>query len=523
MTEAPLVQLIAITKRFGEVLANDAVTFSAEAGEVHALLGENGAGKTTLMSILAGLYRPDSGEIRIAGRPVVFRSPRDAIQAGIGMVYQHFMLVDALTVAENVLIGARERGIWLDQRRIARALAEVSARYGLSVDPGVPVWQLSLGERQRVEIVRLLMYGARVLIFDEPTAVLTPQEADHLLRRLRELAASGLCVIFISHKLREVLSVADRITVLRRGRVVATLPAAEAEQRELARLMVGRDVSLPQRRGSRIGDTVLEVRDLWVRDDRDRLAVRGIDLVLRAGEIVGIAGVAGNGQRELAEALAGLRRVERGNVRIGGRELTHASPRQRLESGIAYVPEDRTGVGLCMQLTLWENAILRHYTRTRFRRGLLLNRSAARRFASELVETYQIVPPVVCARVGSLSGGNQQKLLLGRELAFRPRCIVALHPTRGVDVGATEQIYRALLAHRDAGAAVLLISEDLDELFALADRIGVLYEGQLVGMLPVEAADRERIGLLMAGIKAAPVETAQGEGEGHGVVATVDC
>ena len=497
----PAVEMVTITKRFGDVLANDAISFRAWAGEVHALLGENGAGKSTLMSILAGLYRPDAGHILIDGKPVTLRSPRDAIRLGIGMVYQHFMLVDALTVAENVVLGAREHGLWLDTAKVSRQLRQLSEQYGLPVAPETPVWQLSLGERQRVEIVRLLCYGARVLIFDEPTAVLTPQESAQLLTTLRAMAAQGLCIIFISHKLREVLAVADRITVLRRGQVVGTVAAHEADQRELARMMVGRDVVLPERRTPATpGPVLLTVSGLHVHDDRGRLAIPGLDLTVHAGEIVGIAGVAGNGQRELAEALAGVRRVARGSIRLGDRELAGRPPRDFIAAGISYVPEDRLGTGLVGGLPVWENAVLRAYQRQPYAQGPVLRRPMIRRFAEDLVQIYQIVPSRVDVPVGMLSGGNQQKLLLGRELAQHPRLLIAMHPTRGVDIGAIEAIYQLLLEQRAAGVGILLISEDLDEILALSDRIGVMYEGRLVGMVPAETAEREQLGLLMAGI-----------------------
>jgi len=512
---SPLVAMVGVTKRFGDVVANDAVSFEARAGEVHALLGENGAGKSTLMSVLAGLYRPDAGQLFLDGRPIAFRSPRDAIQAGIGMVYQHFMLVEALTVAENIVLGAQQYGFWLDVKRIRDQVRALGQRFGFAIDPDAFVWQLSLGERQRVEIVRLLCYGARVLVLDEPTAVLTPQESDQLLQTLREMAATGLCIIFISHKLREVLAVADRITVLRRGRVVATIPARQADPQELARLMVGRAIDFPQPLPRSPGSPVLEVAGLTARDDRGRAALQGIDLTLRAGEILGIAGVAGNGQRELAECLSGLRRIDQGSVRVVGRDLTNRSPRAFLEAGVAFVPEDRLGTGLCPGLTLWENAVLRRYRSAPFARRGLLDRAAARAFAQEIVSRYQVQPPSIDARAGALSGGNQQKLLLARELSFQPVLLIAMHPTRGVDIGATETVYRALLAQRDRGTGILLISEDLDELLMLCDRLAVLYEGRLVGEFSANDVDRERIGLLMAGTASGTASSPSVEGA-HG-------
>ncbi len=502
------IEMIGVTKRFGPVVANDGVDFAARPGEVHALVGENGAGKSTLMSILAGLYRPDAGVLSIHGEPVEFRSPRDAIDCGIGMVYQHFMLVDSFTVAENAILGARDAGIVLDTASAERDLARLGERYGLKVDPRVRVWQLSVGEQQRVEIVRLLYRGAKILVFDEPTAVLTPQESADLIRTLRAMAAEGFCVVFISHKLDEVLAVADRVTVLRRGRAVATVEARTTDRRALARLMVGRDLlpgtsrsdSMVPHTGKDIRETILEIRDLRANGDKGLPALSGVDLDVHAGEILGVAGVAGNGQRELAETITGLRPVTGGRVRVNSTDMTNRPPRDIARAGVAHVPEDRLGTGLVPGADLTDNAIMRRYRRAPLARGPFLVRRAAAVFTDRLLAEHDVIAPGRTAPVRNLSGGNQQKLLLARELAGEPRLLVAVHPTRGVDVGAAETIHRLLREQQSRGAATLLISEDLDELLAVADRIAVLYEGRIMGIVDARAADPDHLGLLMAGI-----------------------
>ncbi len=494
------VEMRHIVKRFPGVVANDRVTFSARKGEVHALLGENGAGKSTLMNILSGLYHPDEGDIYVDGRPVVFHSPRDAIRAGIGMVHQHFMLVPSQSVAENVVLGLREVGLTLNPRRIEAEVQRLGEQYGLPVDPRAKVWQLSVGEQQRVEIVKMLYRGARILILDEPTAVLTPQEAEQLFRTLRAMTAEGKTVIFISHKLDEVLSIADRITVLRGGRTVATVEAAGMTKVELARLMVGREVLFhvekpPARpRGAR-----LVMRDVRALDDKGIPALRGVSLTVRAGEIVAIAGVAGNGQRELAEVVCGLRPVVAGEIEVDGRPLANASPLEAIRAGVAYIPEDRTGTGTAPNLSVAENLALKGYRVPPIGGRFFLNVATMYAQARELVARFDIATPSVHVPARKLSGGNLQKLILAREVARDPRLIVAAYPTRGLDVGATESVRQLLIRERDAGAAVLLISEDLDEIFMLADRIAVMYEGRIVGEMPAEEADLETVGLLMAG------------------------
>ncbi len=500
------VAMIGITKRFGAVTANDDITFIARKGEVHALIGENGAGKSTLMSILAGLYRPDAGELRIGGQPVQFRSPADAIAAGIGMVYQHFMLVDSFTVAENIVLGMPSTGLSLHLDEASARLRDFSQRYGLAIDPDAHIWQLSVGEQQRVEIVRLLIRGATTLVFDEPTAVLTPQESQDLIRTLRALAAEGYCVIFISHKLDEVAAVADRITVLRHGRIIDTIDAEGANRRDLARMMVGRELAgvlLAEEDvdARRKGEVTLALADVRAMGDKGLPALNGVSFEIRAGETLGVAGVAGNGQRELAEVITGLRSVTSGKVTLLGRDVTNGSPRSIARAGMAHVPEDRLGTGLVGSLDLASNSILRNYRRNPISRGAVLVKGAIDRFTDGLITNYDVQPANRAARARDLSGGNQQKLLIARELAGEPAAIVAVHPTRGVDVGASEAIHDVLRAQRLRGAATLLISEDLEELMHLCDRIAVLYEGSVMGIVQPHEVDAETIGLMMAGTR----------------------
>jgi ABC-type uncharacterized transport system ATPase subunit len=494
-----------ITKRFPGVLANDAVDFEAAAGEVHALLGENGAGKSTLSNILTGLYRPDGGGIWLYGRPVQFDSPSDAIDAGIGMVHQHFRLVPPFTVAENIILGEhREEAqrFLINPREIERRVAVLGDRYGLAVDPRARVWQLSVGEQQRVEILKVLYRDAKILILDEPTAVLTPQEAEALFTTLRTMAAEGRTVIFISHKLHEVKAVADRVTILRGGRSISTVRAADASPRDLAASMVGRDVELARRveRAAPPGEAAaLEVEGLSVRGDRGEESVRAVGLVVREGEILGIAGVAGNGQRELAEAITGMRPASEGTVKVLGRRLRLGDPRSAIRAGVAHVPEDRLGTGVAPSLTIAENAVLKSYRERGVSRGPLLNRREMRNRARDLIQRYRVSAPGTHARARDLSGGNLQKLVLGREFAGRPPVVIAASPTRGLDVGAIETIHDYLRQAATDGLAVLLISEDLDEILALADRVVVIYEGRLTGEFDPQAATIEEIGLAMAG------------------------
>jgi general nucleoside transport system ATP-binding protein len=499
----PAVEMRGIVKRFPGVLANDRVDFEAAAGEVHALLGENGAGKSTLSNILTGLYRPDAGEIFIDGEPVQFQSPRDALDARIFMVHQHFRLVETFTVAENVVLGDHRgegRTFRLRPRVIEQRVAELSKRYGLAVDPRARVWQLSLGEQQRVEILKALYREARILILDEPTAVLTPQEADVLFETLREMAAEGRTVIFISHKLHEVKAVADRVTVLRGGRSIATVLAADATPRSLASLMVGRELDGGQPARARTpGDPVLELTGVWADADRGEAAVRGASLVVRGGEIVAVAGVAGNGQRELAETVAGMRRATRGEIHVSGQAIRAGDPRSAIAAGVAYVPEDRLGTGVAPSLSIASNLALKGYRERSSSHGPLLRLGRIRERAVELIERYSISASGPGAPARLLSGGNLQKVVLAREFSGKPRLLIAASPTRGLDVGAIETVHAYLREAAADGVAVLLISEDLDEILLLADRVAVMYEGAIVGETPREEADVEEIGLLMAG------------------------
>ena len=489
-----------ITKIFPGVLANDAVTFTARKGEVHALLGENGAGKSTLMNILSGLYRPDQGEILINSAPVEFHSPRDAIQAGVGMVHQHFMLVSSQSVAENIILGLRHVSFILNTDEIERDVRRIGAQYGLPVDPNAKVWQLSVGEQQRVEIIKLLYRGAQILILDEPTAVLTPQETEGLFQTLREMTAAGKTIIFISHKLDEVLSIADRITVLRDGRSVATVDASDMTKRDLASLMVGRDVLFRlEKPAANLGEERLILSDVEALDDKGLSALRKLSLTVRSGEIVGIAGVAGNGQRELAETICGLRPTTGGTIRVATNPVTNAPPIIMIEAGVAYVPEDRSATGSAPNLSVAENLALKSYRKPGIGGRLFMNRRAMREQARRLIEQFDIATPTAETPTRLLSGGNLQKVILAREISQQPQITIAAYPTRGLDVGATENVRNILLKERNEGAAIVLISEDLDEIFALSDRIAVLYEGRITGIMPIEEANLEEIGLMMAG------------------------
>ncbi len=491
-----------IVKRFPGVLANDHVDFEIRAGEIHALLGENGAGKTTLMKILYGLYQPDAGQIWIDGRPVRIPSPRAAIALGIGMVHQHFMLVESLTVVENVALGLpSERGFLTDLTTVARRIQTLAQRYGLAVDPWAYIWQLSVGQQQRVEILKALYRGADILILDEPTAVLTPQEVAELFGVMRQMAQEGHGLVFISHKLHEVLTISDRITVLRDGRKIGTRPTRATTKEELARWMVGREVRFQwEKEPVAPGPVLLELVDIHAHSERGTPALQGVSLQIRGGEIVGLAGVSGNGQLELAEVIAGLRPVTQGQVRLLGQEVTAASPAVRMDMGLAYIPEERMRDGLIQEFSVAENLILRDHAKPPFSAHGWLRWSQVYRHSRHLVQTFRIKTPSLRTPARYLSGGNLQKIVLARELARRPQVIVAAQPTRGLDIGATEYVHAQLLAQRARGAAVLLISEDLDEILALSDRIAVLYEGRLMAVLPRAQATAERLGLLMAGV-----------------------
>jgi simple sugar transport system ATP-binding protein len=496
-----VLEMRGIRKEFPGVIANDDVSFDVRRGEVHALLGENGAGKSTLMNILYGLYRPDGGEIRLKGKPVSFASARDAIQAGIGMVHQHFMLIPVMTVAENIVLGTEpvREGIFLDEAAADRRVVEMAKTFRFEVDPDARVEDISVGQQQRVEIMKALYRNADLLILDEPTAVLTPQEATDLFEILQTLRREGISIIFISHKLNEVLEIADRITVLRRGKTIETVPRAGATEASLARAMVGRDVLLRvEKAPAQPGDVLLTVKDLHVRDDREIEKVRGISFDVRAGEIVGIAGVDGNGQTEVIDALTGLRRMESGAVTVAGRELSHPNARTALDAGIGHIPEDRQRRGLVLEYSIAENIALHDYAKPPVARfGWLFPRRMVDR-ARTLIREFDVRGGGPFTRAGGLSGGNQQKLVAAREIDRDPKVLIAAQPTRGLDVGAIEYLHRRLVTERDEGRAILLVSLELDEILSLSDRILVMFEGEIVGEHSGEVSEEE-IGLEMLG------------------------
>jgi general nucleoside transport system ATP-binding protein len=497
----PILELRGITKRFPGIVANDRIDFDLRPGEVHALLGENGAGKSTLMNVVYGLYRADEGEIVIDGKPVVFHSPSDAIRAGIGMVHQHFMLIPVMTVAENIVLGAEPSagGVFLDHSEADKRVRELARSFNFAIDPDARVENITVGQQQRVEILKALYRNANILILDEPTAVLTPQEATDLFEILRTLTREGMAVIFISHKLHEVLDIADRISVLRRGKLVDTLARKGVTEQKLAELMVGREVLLRvDKPPAQPGETLLEVEDLAVSDDRGLPAVKGVSFDVRAGEIVGVAGVDGNGQTELIEALTGLRKASAGRILIGDHDISHDSVRERLTAGMGHIPEDRLRRGIILDFTLAENLSLHDYREEPMSRlGWLHPRrmiAAARRLLAE----FDVRGGGPRSRGSELSGGNQQKLVIAREVSRDPRLLVAAQPTRGLDVGAIAFVHRRLVSERDEGRAVLLISLELDEIQSLADRVLVMYEGKIVGEYPPDVS-AETLGLAMIG------------------------
>jgi general nucleoside transport system ATP-binding protein len=496
-----VLEMRGIRKEFPGIVANDDVSFDLRRGEVHALLGENGAGKSTLMNILYGLYKADGGEIRLHGKPVTFTSAKDAIEAGIGMVHQHFMLIPVMTVAENIVLGnepARDVVI-LDEGGAQTRVRELSQRFGLAVDPAAPVSQITVGQQQRVEILKALYRGADVLILDEPTAVLTPQEAAELFGIIRSLQNDGKSIIFISHKLNEVLEIADRITVLRRGKTIETVPREGATQESLARAMVGREVLLRvEKPPAQPGEVLLEVEDLHVLDDRGIPKVNGVSLTVRAGEIVGIAGVDGNGQTELIDAIAGLRRAESGTIKVAGKEHRHASPREMLDAGLGHIPEDRQRRGLVLEFTIAENIALHDYAKAPDAKwGMIFPKRLIDR-ARKLIKMFDVRGGGPTTRAGGLSGGNQQKVVAAREIGRDPQVLIAAQPTRGLDVGAIEYLHRRLVEERDEGRAILLISLELEEILSLSDRILVLYEGAIAGVHEGEVSE-EQIGFEMLG------------------------
>lgn len=492
-----------IVKRFPGVLANDHVDFELRKGEVHGLLGENGAGKTTLMKVLYGIHSPEEGEIILRGKRVEIKSPKDAIRNRIGMVPQHFMLVDSFSVTENIVLGT-QLPFRLDFQRLERSIEELGAKYGFKVDPRAKIWQLSAGEQQRAEILKALYRQADVLILDEPTSVLTPQETEELFRILREMAAEGKSITFISHKLDEVTRLCDRITVLRNGRKVATVQAAKTSKDELARLMVGRDVLFRLERTERTpGEVVLEVRDLEALHDKGYPALKKVSFELRRGEILGVAGVSGNGQRELVETLTGLRKASGGGIIVRGVDATNRSPHFLIKLGLGHIPEDRIRMGLVPNLNVSENLVLKKYRESPFSNHLLLRWTLVHKHSRDLVKKFKIVTPSERVPTKMLSGGNLQRVILARELDSQPDLMIAVYPTRGLDVAATEFVRKSMLDMRLAGIGVLLVSEDLDEILGLSDRIMVMYEGTVVGVVAAQEAQRERIGLMMAGVAAA--------------------
>ncbi|CAM3695647.1 ABC transporter ATP-binding protein [Deinococcus frigens] len=513
----PALELRGITKRFPGVVANDSVDLTVDGGEVLALLGENGAGKSTLISILYGLYQPDEGTVSLGGQPVRIGSPAEARKLGIGLVPQHPLLVSRHSVAENLALGggqASRGGGLFPARGVAGRVRELSEKYGLEVDPTARVSDLSPGEKQRVEIIRALLGGARVLILDEPTSVLTPQEASGLFRVMRELRADGRSLIFISHKLDEVLDVADRVTVLRRGRVVGGVPTAGATRESLAELMVGRGVDFTRKRGAALarGEVLLDVQNLTASGSRGLPALRGVGFTLGRGEVLGVAGIAGNGQSELVEVLAGLHPA-RGTITLDGQPLTGGAE-ARFQGGVAHIPEDRIHSGTVPSMTVADNLALRGYGRSPLARGLARDLKATDERARQDVEHYSVATPGIHTPSRLLSGGNIQKLILARELHGQPKLILAVHPTYGLDIGATDQVHRVLLERTNEGAGVLLVSEDLDELLSLSDRIGVMVGGELRGPFPVSEVTRESLGLLMGGAHPHSIP-----GAGQGVVA----
>ena len=499
---ASLLSMENISKRFPGVLANDCVSFDVRAGEVHALLGENGAGKTTLMNILYGLYSPDEGEVRLSGELVNFRSPKDAMNRGIGLVAQHFHLARRHTVAENIALGLKGTPFLFPVRELSERIRKLGQKYGLAVDPNARVWQLSPGEQQRVEILKALIQGAKILILDEPTSVLTPQEAESLFKVLEQMKAEGEAVIFISHKLDEVMTIAERVTVLRKGAVVGMLEKKDASPSQLAQLMMGRKVTpLRQKSKPPLEKAALSLNDVWVRNSRGVEALKGVSLEIRQGEILGVAGVAGNGQGELIEALTGLHQPHRGTISLKGKDVTTLSAKGLFEAGVAHIPEDRNHMGIVPSMSVAENLVLRQYRYAPFARGEMLDWKEVTRFADTSIKDYEVATPSKDTLARLLSGGNVQKLILARELSGDPKLVVAAHPTYGLDVSAAALTHNLLLRQRERGAGVLLVSEDLDELLKLADRIAVLFAGKLMGIVDAETADREQLGLMMAGVE----------------------
>lgn len=498
----PLLEAEKITKRFPSVTANQHIDLEIKEGEVHCLLGENGAGKTTLAECLFGYYQPDQGVIRFKGKPVKLSSPNEAIQLGIGMVHQHFMLVEPHSVIENIILGSNEKGLFLNRKKAEEKISQLCKQYGVDLNLQAKIWQLSVGEQQWVEILKALYVGIDLLILDEPTASLTPQESDRLFTILKRMKAEGLSILFITHKLQEVMDVSDRVTVLRRGQKVGTVLTKHTFPKELAHMMVGREVLFQvQKEQTESGKALIKVRNLEALDDMRHLALRGVSFTIHEGEILGIAGVAGNGQKELMEVLMGVRRAKGGSARIKGVESLKSSTRKIMNKGVGHIPSDRIKQGLVMNFKIYENMILGYEWNHPFRKGLVLHEKAIREFAAENIENFDIITPSMDQMTKNLSGGNLQKLIVAREFGTDPDILLADRPSRGLDVGAVEYVHKKLLEQRKEGVGILLISEDLDEIFKLSDRIAVVFDGQIMGMYKADEVDRETIGMLMAGVR----------------------
>lgn len=496
-----VIEMLNIRKEFPGVVANDDITIQLKRGEIHALLGENGAGKSTLMNILFGLYEPDQGKIKVNGEEVEVSNPNVATDLGIGMVHQHFMLVDTFTVTENIILGSEPSSFGvIDMKKAEEEVQRLSDTYGLRVDPTAKIRDISVGMQQRVEILKTLYRGANVLIFDEPTAVLTPQEIDELMEIMRALIREGKSIILITHKLKEIMQVCDRCTVIRRGKGIGTVNVAETNVNELASLMVGREVVFKtEKKPAEPKDTVLQVKDLYVKDSREVDIVKGLDLAVRAGEIVGIAGVDGNGQTELIEAITGLREVESGEILLNNKDITHFNPREVTESGVGHIPQDRQRFGLVLEYSVAENFVLQTYYHEPFSKNTLLNFEEIDQKAKQLIEEYDVRTPGTQTLARALSGGNQQKIIIGREIDRSPDLLIAAQPTRGLDVGAIEFIHKKLIEERDKGRAVLLMSFELDEILNVSDRIAVMFDGKITAIVKPEETNEQELGLLMAG------------------------
>ncbi|MNO35143.1 Galactose/methyl galactoside import ATP-binding protein MglA [compost metagenome] len=498
----PVVELKQITKRFPGIVANDSISLALRKGEIHALLGENGAGKSTLMNILFGLYQPDEGKIEMGGQPVKIENPNKAIKLGIGMVHQHFKLVQPFTVTENIILGMEpKKGLNIDYKSASAQVAKLSEQYGLHVNPDDKIQDISVGMQQRVEIMKILFRGADILIFDEPTAVLTPQEIEELMAIMKRLVAEGKSIILITHKLKEIMEISDRVTIIRRGKVIDTVDTDKTNQNELAEKMVGRSVSFTiDKKEANIGQPVLQLSDVKMNSKDGVPLLNGLNLEVKAGEIVGIAGVDGNGQTELIEAITGLRKIDSGTIKAGGRDITNQSARAIAESGVAHIPEDRHKHGLVLDFSVSENMVLKTYYQAPYSKGGFLNRSAMEEHARNLVDRYDVRTPSIETKVRSMSGGNQQKAIIAREIEMDPELLIAAQPTRGLDVGAIEAVHRQLVEQRDMGKAVLLISFELQEIMNVSDRIAVIFEGKIVGeVLPQDTNDQE-LGLMMGGM-----------------------